>query len=145
MKHLGAGETTAFEFDERTVGFFEAVGRHFGAEVGGGGERQEFFEVEMGDVGDRFDLALQPEVVVVAERPSSASLSRSSLRMALITSRPPGRRLASAATTGFQAGVVSMMAWRSCGARSDVSPAQSAPSLQGEISLVAVAGEHVDG
>jgi len=32
------------------------------------------------------------------------------LRIALITSRPPGRRLPRASTTGRQAGVVSMIA-----------------------------------
>ena len=55
-------------------------------------------------------------------------MSRSSLRIALMTSRPPGSRFLRASTIGVQAGVVSMMAWSLSGASSAVSPAQVAPS-----------------
>jgi hypothetical protein len=56
------------------------------------------------------------------------SLSVFSLLIALITNLPPGFKNSKAFTTGFQAGVVSMIQSISSGGVVEVSPTQSAPN-----------------
>ena len=75
---------------------------------------------------------------------ASAARSPSSLRIALMTRRPPGARFGRASTTGRQAGVVSMIASSGTGARSRRVAGPYGAQRARELALGFAAGEHVD-